>query len=162
MLQGCWQARQSSHHCGKSIVVTLRPPIFNRDVSALDVTAFTQALVKGGQSKGISLSRPGAHVSDHRHCRLLRARRERPRDRRAAERGYEFSPSDVACHVTLAWGSCPRNGRTVSHEGIFAGSSFLGKITTVSTRRHLLHHNPTAPAPPTAAARRGRRAARIV
>jgi hypothetical protein len=34
---------------------------------------------------------------------LLRTRRERPRSRRAAERGYEF-PSSVACHVTLRLG----------------------------------------------------------
>jgi hypothetical protein len=40
----------------------------------------------------------------HRHPRLLRARRERPRDSRAAERGQEFSSFDVACHVTLRLG----------------------------------------------------------
>jgi hypothetical protein len=34
---------------------------------------------------------------------LLRARCERPR-RRAAERGQEFSSSDVACHLTLRLG----------------------------------------------------------
>jgi hypothetical protein len=39
-----------------------------------------------------------------RELRLLRARRERPRNRRAAERRYEFSSSDVACHVTLPLG----------------------------------------------------------
>jgi len=31
------------------------------------------------------LERRCAEISDHRHRRLLRARRERPRDRRAAE-----------------------------------------------------------------------------
>jgi hypothetical protein len=42
---------------------------------------------------------------DHRQLpRLLRARRERPRGR-AAERGKEFSSSDVACHVTLRLGA---------------------------------------------------------
>jgi hypothetical protein len=40
---------------------------------------------------------------------LLRARRERPRDCRAAKRDDEFSSLDVDCHVTLPWGSC--NGR---------------------------------------------------
>jgi len=35
---------------------------------------------------------------------LLRPRPERPRDRRAAKRGYEFSPSDVDCHMTLPRG----------------------------------------------------------
>jgi hypothetical protein len=32
---------------------------------------------------------------------LLRARRQRPRYRRAAKRDNEFSPSDVGCHATL-------------------------------------------------------------
>jgi hypothetical protein len=41
---------------------------------------------------------------DHWHGRLLRARRERPCHRRAAERGQEFSSSNVACHVTLRLG----------------------------------------------------------
>src|SRR5262249_4593023 len=38
------------------------------------------------------------------HRGLLRARRERPGHSRAAEHGYEFSSSDVACHVTLRLG----------------------------------------------------------
>ena len=37
-------------------------------------------------------------------CALLRARSERPNNRRTAERGNEFSPSDVNCHATLRWG----------------------------------------------------------
>src|SRR6516225_10567220 len=40
---------------------------------------------------------------DHRHRRLLRVRRERPRGR-AAECIQQFPPSDVACHVTLRLG----------------------------------------------------------
>jgi hypothetical protein len=43
-------------------------------------------------------------VSGDWHCRLLRTRRERPRDCRAAKRDYEFSPSNVDCHVTLHLG----------------------------------------------------------
>src|SRR6516164_9907160 len=38
---------------------------------------------------------------DHRHRRLLRARRERPRGCRAAERDYQFPPSDDDCHTPL-------------------------------------------------------------
>jgi hypothetical protein len=45
------------------------------------------------------------HADPPHPLALLRARRERPRYRYAAERGYEFSPSDVNCHVTLPWGS---------------------------------------------------------
>jgi bifunctional non-homologous end joining protein LigD len=37
---------------------------------------------------------------DHRHRRLLRARRERPRDRRAAEKGEEVATPDASCHLT--------------------------------------------------------------
>ncbi len=37
----------------------------------------------------------------HRHRRLLRARRERPRDRCAGKRAKDFSPADVNCHVIL-------------------------------------------------------------
>ena len=40
-------------------------------------------------------------TADHRHRRrLLRARRDGPRCRRAAQCEYEFSPSDVHCHAT--------------------------------------------------------------
>src|SRR5262245_10772771 len=36
---------------------------------------------------------------------IIRRAGERPRRRRAAERGQEFSSLDVACHVTLRLGS---------------------------------------------------------
>ena len=42
--------------------------------------------------------------SDHRQRRLLRARSERPRDRRPAEFGYELASSDVECHLTRPTG----------------------------------------------------------
>ena len=47
-----------------------------------------------------------------RHASLLRARRERPRNRRAAQSEYEFSPSDVDCHATP-----PAGGRVHAIEG---------------------------------------------
>src|SRR5229473_46039 len=37
-------------------------------------------------------------IADHRHRRLLRPRRERPRRRRAAEEGDEIAPPNVICH----------------------------------------------------------------
>src|SRR5262245_65554662 len=46
----------------------------------------------------------------HWQCGLLRTRREGPRGCRAAKCDNEFSPSDVGCHATLPWGSCPCNG----------------------------------------------------
>ena len=47
---------------------------------------------------------PDEHA-DAAHALGLRARRERPSRRRAAERGQQFSSFDVACHVTLRLGS---------------------------------------------------------
>src|SRR5262249_12899995 len=44
--------------------------------------------------------------------RKRKRRGERPRSCGAANRGYEFSPIDMDCHVTLRWGSSPCNGGT--------------------------------------------------
>src|SRR5262249_61379138 len=50
-------------------------------------------LAKGGEGPaGATLGRPGVADPDHRLPRLLRARRERPRRRRAAEQGNELAP----------------------------------------------------------------------
>jgi hypothetical protein len=43
--------------------------------------------------------------------RLLRARCERTRDRRAAEKRGEVAPTDVDCHVTLLWKVMPMQWR---------------------------------------------------
>jgi hypothetical protein len=48
---------------------------------------------------------PTADESDHRHRRLLRARRKRPRCR-PAERGDQFPPSDSDRHVALPSEGC--------------------------------------------------------
>src|SRR5262249_52928092 len=40
-----------------------------------------------------------AKIANHWHRRLLRARRERPRDCRTAERGKQLPPSDGDCHT---------------------------------------------------------------
>jgi hypothetical protein len=45
---------------------------------------------------------------------LLRGRRKRPSHYHAAYCDDQLSPSDVGCHATLPWGSCPCNGGTIS------------------------------------------------
>jgi hypothetical protein len=50
----------------------------------------------GEQSRSVE----SVQESDHRQPHLLRARRQRPRDR-GAEAGDQFAPSDSARHVTL-------------------------------------------------------------
>src|SRR5262249_53204443 len=75
----------------QSIILTLGPAVFHRDVLPLDVSAFLQPLMEcceciGGLARG-----PTAEKADHRHRRLLRARRERQHGRRATERRDEVA-----------------------------------------------------------------------
>ncbi len=97
----------------QSVVLVLRPAILDHDILALDVTGFTNALPECGQKDCTIGRRPrAAEEPDHRHRRLLRARRKRPRGRRAAQCEYEFSPSDVDCHATP-----PAGGRVHANRG---------------------------------------------
>jgi len=71
----------------QSVVLAVRPPVFRRHVLALDVADFAQALPEREQTVCVKrgVSRSTAEEPDHRHRRLLPARRERPSSRRAAE-----------------------------------------------------------------------------
>jgi len=73
---------------------------------------------------------------DHRHHRLLRARRKRPH-RRSDKRGDEFSPSDVACHLTLPLGAMPCNGWMISpFDGVVCDcrgwSAYLRRLSVIA------------------------------
>src|SRR5262249_9340488 len=76
----------------KSIVLILRPAVFDSHVLALDIAGFAQATTERAQTAREHVRRFTAEVSDHRHRRLLRARRERPYGRRTAEQRYEVAP----------------------------------------------------------------------
>jgi hypothetical protein len=67
----------------QAIQSSLRPAIFDRDVLTLDVTCLVQATAERGHGGSERLRRLSIQESDHRDCRLLRPRPERPR-RRAA------------------------------------------------------------------------------
>src|SRR5262249_60128811 len=88
---------------GQPIVLTLSPTIVERDVLTLDKARFIESLPDERNQRRVDSRRTTAEQSDHWQCTLLRPRRERPCGR-AAERGQEFSSSDVACHVTLRLG----------------------------------------------------------
>src|SRR5215475_2313043 len=85
-------AYQIGCEVGPYIVLVLRPAILDHDILALDVAGFANALPECGQIACTISKRRAAEKSDHRHRRLLRARRERPcrccateqRDERAA------------------------------------------------------------------------------
>ena len=74
----------------------IEPPVspakFDRDVLALDKTAFAERSGETPPQVPHGGWRTAAEETDHRHRRLLRARRERPRRRRAAEQRDELAP----------------------------------------------------------------------
>ena len=78
---------------GEALVASLRPAILDRDGAALDPAEFAQPLHKGGDPLAPGRRRARAQEPDGRQlARLLRARRERPRRRRAAEQRDELAP----------------------------------------------------------------------
>ena len=69
----------------------IREAVFDRHVLALDIAGFFQAQTERGQKVWVIAGRPAGEKPDHRHRRLLRARRERPHRRRAAEQRDEVA-----------------------------------------------------------------------
>jgi hypothetical protein len=71
---------------GETFFPCIRPPVFDRDRAAFDPAKFAQSPHKICDEGAPGCSRGSAQQSDGRHFpRLLRARRERPRHRRAAD-----------------------------------------------------------------------------
>src|SRR5262249_7076910 len=71
--------------------LALRPAEFNGHVHTVNKSGFPQAAAECGQEPRPLGSRCAVEEPDHRHCRLLRARRERP-CRCAAESPNELPP----------------------------------------------------------------------
>src|SRR5262249_11221748 len=84
---------------GEAFAASLRPPIFDRDGVCFDAAEFAQPLYKSSGQLALRGRRSRAQESDGRQLpRLLRARRARPRDGRAAESQDELA----AFHVWMA------------------------------------------------------------
>src|SRR5262245_64879970 len=102
-------AYQVSCEVGQSIILILRPAILDRHILAFDVPAFADALPECGHKTCSVGGRRAAEEPDHRHRRLLRARRERPCDGRSAEQRYEraalhsITSSARARGSSIAW-----------------------------------------------------------
>src|SRR5262249_13357870 len=84
----CRKRRQSP-----SLVVA--PTEFNRHVAALDVARRGETLKECRYAVGPLLRRTKGEITNHRHRRLLRPRRERPY-RCARQSRYEGSPSHLS------------------------------------------------------------------
>src|SRR5262249_15023311 len=76
----------------QAIVLTIRKAINNPNILALDITRFSQSGLKSCHHVGRPTARTALEETDHRHRRLLRACRERPRDGSAADERDERTP----------------------------------------------------------------------
>jgi hypothetical protein len=85
-------AYQTSYEVRQSIILILRPVVFDRHILALGIAGFADALSERSHKMGSRVRRRAAKNTDQRHCRLLRPRRER-RHRHAADKGDEVAPT---------------------------------------------------------------------
>src|SRR5262249_2405760 len=85
-------ANQLGRQARQSIVIILRRAVFDRYILAVDITRVLEALTESAQTIHARVERIGVEESDHRHGRLLRTRRERPRRSRTAEQRNELTP----------------------------------------------------------------------
>jgi len=89
---GHLSADQIGHQCRRSVILTLEPVVFDGHVLAFDVAAFHEAFAERGRTARGGIERPAIDKSNDRHRRLLCARREWARGRRAAEQRDEVAP----------------------------------------------------------------------
>ena len=76
----------------QSIILALRPAVFDSQVPALDRAGLVQALAECSKPLRERPRRHPAEEPDHRQRRLLRSRRERPRHCRTPDERDEFPP----------------------------------------------------------------------
>jgi hypothetical protein len=81
---------QFGHQGRQPIVLIFGPTIFDCDVPALGKAGLAQASKECGYLRRPLSSRCTTKEPDHQHRRLLRARRQRPRNCRAAEKRDEI------------------------------------------------------------------------
>src|SRR5215475_14072979 len=110
-------AYQIGCEVGQYIVLVLRPAILDHDILALDVAGFANALPECGKVACTISKRRAAEESNHRHRRLLRAHRERPRSRSAAEQ------RDKRAALYLRSHSISSSARPVSGSGTLSPSA---------------------------------------
>jgi hypothetical protein len=114
----------------QSIVLSIRPPVLDRHVPSFDIALSIQSPAKRRQHVGIGFGIPAAEPADHRHRRLLRPRRHRPRRRRAAEPRDEF-PAVLPHICENGWDRSRASGNRSSRCGPRSSlipAGFAGKL----------------------------------
>jgi hypothetical protein len=84
-------AGQVGHERWQAIVLALQPMVLDRRVLALDVAGFVEPFLERSDLAHRGVRRPAADEADDRQRRLLRARRERRRCRRAANERHKLA-----------------------------------------------------------------------
>src|SRR5262249_13615763 len=107
---------------GQLIVLSVGPAIVQGDVSTLEESDIFQALQDQRDERRVDGRRTRAENAAHRHRRLLRARRQRPRCRRAAEQRDELAP----------FHSITSSARNRNDEGTLRPSAFAVLRLTVN------------------------------
>jgi hypothetical protein len=107
--------------------MTVAPAKIENRVLRFDITCFFQSLPEGSNKIRRFTGRPATNPADHRRSWLLRARRERPRRRRAAEHRYELaSPQGGSLSSRMAPYHIVVGMRVVHRSEIFALMSVQG------------------------------------
>jgi hypothetical protein len=78
-------AYKLGRHCRQAVISAECPFVFDPHRLAFDIAAIGQSAPERRHLVRGIIRRPAAEESNHQHRRLLRARRERPRDCRAAK-----------------------------------------------------------------------------
>jgi hypothetical protein len=126
--------------CRQSIVLTLGPAIFNRDVTAFDIAAPLQAATKGRHQRRGRTSRCVVEKPDHRHGRRLRENSKRICRRCAANRNGSRRLIRVSivqsrlltiADSSLTRRACLRSGWKIAPPGRFDSSSRPTDMTMI-------------------------------
>src|SRR5262249_47452893 len=105
-------AHQLGSKLWQSIVLLLRPTVFDRDALTLAVAGFQKTLSKSRQPRSKTLGRPGTEITDYRQRTLLRARRQRPKKRRRRRRAADERDERAASHSITSSARASRFGGT--------------------------------------------------
>src|SRR5262249_45169202 len=111
----------------QSVELPICPSRFDHNGLTLNVTALFETLPKRGQELHVRISRSRAHEANDRYHRLLRTRRERPGNRRAAEQRDELA---TAAHSITSSASASSVG------GISTPNAFA--VARLTTRSNLV------------------------
>src|SRR5258708_214111 len=85
-------ADEIGRKCQQPVILACGPAVFDPDVLALDISAVGQTLPECRDNRRIVAKRPAVEEPDHRHRRLLPARRERPCHGCTAKKRDELAP----------------------------------------------------------------------